>query len=128
MRFAARLQCLTVVAVASSQFLLAQDLAPRAIRKCNDPTPIRMNDAKVEEKRIAEDLPICRVRRRPDRNRRRWKLLVLHGGNRHGPDRVARQILAAWRMRSLTVLAVWASENRTLASFDNFFFDFNLLL
>jgi len=87
-----------------------------------------MNDAKVEEKRIEEDLPICKARRRRDGTRRRWKLLVLHGGNRHGPDRVARQILAAWRMRSLTVLAVLSSENRSLASFDNFFFDFNLLL
>jgi hypothetical protein len=53
---------------------------------------------------------------------------LFYGGNRHGPDRVAWQILAAWRIRSLTVLAVWSSENRSLASFDNFFFDFNLLL
>jgi len=55
-------------------------------------------------------------------------LLLLDGGNRHGPDRVARQILAAWRMRSLSVLAVWSSENSSLASFDNFIFDFNVLL
>ena len=32
--------------------------------KCNGPTPIRMKDAKVEEKRIEEDLPMYRVRGR----------------------------------------------------------------
>jgi hypothetical protein len=88
-----------------------------------------MNDAKVEENRALQRIfPFVGFEGDVMGTDDGGNFLFLHCGNRHGPDRVARQNLAAWRMRSLTALAVWSSENRSLASFDNFVFDFNLLL